>query len=162
MSSSRCWPYVEQQNIYNSVNFAANIYSSANLTVQATGISTLWCPSDARVSEKVPLPYPVFDIPAGNCNVRYTSYAGSAGVFYVHPSNYNDADVASIPFVTRQSNGVFYVDSSVKLAGLTDGTSNTMLFGERGHSLLAARRFRIGTGGSTATSATLCSRPFTR
>ena len=130
-------PYLEQQPIYNAVNFAANIYSSANLTVQATGVTTLWCPSDARVSDKVLLPYPVFDTPAGNCNVRYTSYAGSAGVFYVHPTNYNDADVASIPSVTRQCNGVFYVDSSVKLSGLTDGTSNTLLFGERGHSLLS-------------------------
>jgi prepilin-type processing-associated H-X9-DG protein len=50
---------------------------------------------------------------------------------------YNDADVASIPSVTRQCNGVFYVDSSVKFAGVTDGTSNTLLLGERGHSLLS-------------------------
>jgi prepilin-type N-terminal cleavage/methylation domain-containing protein/prepilin-type processing-associated H-X9-DG protein len=130
-------PFLEQQTIYNTVNFAANIYTSSNLTVQATGVSTLWCPSDASVYDKVALPQPVFDIPAGGCTVRYTSYAGSVGVFYVHPSGITDADVASVPSVTSQCNGVFYVDSSLKLSGLTDGTSNTLLFGERGHSLLS-------------------------
>ena len=36
-----------------------------------------------------------------------------------------------------QYNGVIYNDSATKLASITDGTSNTMLFGERAKSLMA-------------------------
>jgi prepilin-type N-terminal cleavage/methylation domain-containing protein len=78
-------PFMEQQPLFNAVNFAANIYFSANLTVQGTGLSTLWCPSDTRASDKVTLPYPLADMPSGMDVIHYTSYAGSAGVFYVHP-----------------------------------------------------------------------------
>jgi prepilin-type N-terminal cleavage/methylation domain-containing protein/prepilin-type processing-associated H-X9-DG protein len=130
-------PYLEQQNVFNSVNFPTNIYFSPNLTVHGTGVSTLWCPSDPRAGDATTLPYFVGDIPPGINVMRYTSYAGSAGVYYVHPTNYNDADVASIPTVTQQCNGMFYVGSAVKLSSLVDGTSNTMMFGEHGHSLLS-------------------------
>src|SRR5262249_31590635 len=36
-------PFVERQQVFNSINFHFNIFYSANLTVHAVATSTLWC-----------------------------------------------------------------------------------------------------------------------
>jgi prepilin-type N-terminal cleavage/methylation domain-containing protein len=128
---------LEQQAVFNAVNFSRNIYMSPNKTAQATGVSTLWCPSDPLVWEKKVPDYQFSDIPQGQNFVNYVSYGGSAGMFYLHPATYDAAGAASVPTLTAQCNGIFYVGSAVKIASITDGTSNTMMFGERGHSLLS-------------------------
>ena len=38
---------LEQQPLYNAVNFSINIQNAVNQTIYLTGLSTLWCPSDA-------------------------------------------------------------------------------------------------------------------
>lgn len=40
----------EQQQLFNSCNFSRNIYLAENQTVFKTGLSTLWCPSDGKIS----------------------------------------------------------------------------------------------------------------
>jgi prepilin-type N-terminal cleavage/methylation domain-containing protein len=127
----------EQQSLFNAANFSRNIYMSPNSTVQATGVNTLWCPSDPLVWERKVPSYQYSDIPLGQNWVNYVSYGASVGMFYLHPANYDDAAVASVPGLTAQCNGIFYVGSKVTISGITDGTSNTIMFGERGHSLLA-------------------------
>src|SRR5436305_4784576 len=129
----------EQQSLFNAANFSRNIYMSPNSTVQATGTSTLWCPSDHLAAQRKVPDYQYSDIPLGQNWVNYVSYGGSVGMFYLHPGSYDDAGVASVPSLTAQCNGIFYVGSTVRISGITDGTSNTMLFGERGHSLLAGQ-----------------------
>src|SRR5262249_23255308 len=37
--------------------------------------------------------------------------------------------------LTAQDNGIFFVNSNIGINAITDGTSNTMLIGERAHSL---------------------------
>jgi L-asparagine transporter-like permease len=39
----------EQQSMYNAMNFSRSICSAANSTVYATGLATLWCPSDGQI-----------------------------------------------------------------------------------------------------------------
>src|SRR5262249_55563701 len=107
---------LEQQSLFNSVNFSRNIYMSPNSTVHSTGLNTLWCPSDPLAWERKLPTYQYSDIPYGQNLVNYVSYAGSAGVFYVHPGTYNAAGVASVPTITAQCNGIFYVNSAVRLA----------------------------------------------
>jgi prepilin-type N-terminal cleavage/methylation domain-containing protein len=79
---------MEQMPLYNSVNFNTDIYYSQNSTVQSAMISTLWCPSDAAISQKQMPDYAFGDTPQGKNPVGLTSYGGSCGTFYVHPATY--------------------------------------------------------------------------
>src|SRR5262249_9206329 len=55
-----------------------------------------------------------------------SSYGGSAGT--------RSIDAGSPPaFPGISRDGIFFIDSDVSLADVTDGSSNTMLFGERYH-----------------------------
>src|SRR5262249_10067131 len=49
---------------------------------------------------------------------------------------YDDATFNSMPTLTAQDSGVFFANSAVNVAGITDGTSNTLLLSERAHGLL--------------------------
>ncbi len=64
---------LEQEPMYNSVNFSINMQHAANQTAYATGLSTLWCPSDATISRVVNAgPYEGLT----NWYARFTSYGG--------------------------------------------------------------------------------------
>jgi prepilin-type N-terminal cleavage/methylation domain-containing protein/prepilin-type processing-associated H-X9-DG protein len=138
-SSGGCFPpllqFMEQMPLYNATNFNLNIYTPANNTISATGLSMLWCPSDAKVSESKLLdPGYYLNDDHSCCNdgryrMNYTSYAGNTGTWF--PVLTSNATRLS------QVNGVFMAVSSVRLSAVTDGTSNTLAFGERAHSLLS-------------------------
>src|SRR5262249_16701256 len=57
----------------------------------------------------------------------FSSYAGNMGTF---PVNWQQSFLASNPAEFTQINGVVYGDSSVNMSMITDGTSNTFVFGE--------------------------------
>ena len=72
----------DQQPLYNAMNFSRSIYSAANSTVYATGLSPLWCPSDGQIIGKrgtSPVPASLYDLPA--LVYAFTSYAGCAGTW---------------------------------------------------------------------------------
>jgi prepilin-type N-terminal cleavage/methylation domain-containing protein/prepilin-type processing-associated H-X9-DG protein len=122
---------LEQQPLYNAVNFSRSIYASANYTIFGTGLDVLWCPSDPTIQKAVKY---VFLEPPLEATVHYTSYAGCTGVFNPEPWLYPD------PLNRRriaQMNGLFIVQSSIPLSDIKDGTSNTLLLSERAHGLLS-------------------------
>jgi prepilin-type N-terminal cleavage/methylation domain-containing protein/prepilin-type processing-associated H-X9-DG protein len=139
----RMLPFTEQSAMYNAVNFNNNYGSYTNVTISGVRLSMLTCPSD-QMNDPVPLRNtnsPSGTVPGWNFGVNnspdqppdsvyqqaFTSYAGSMGTW---PVNWQNSYAASSPGEFAQVNGVIYNDSSVTISMITDGTSNTFLFGE--------------------------------
>ena len=78
---------LDQQPLFNAVNFSRSIFASANATVVGTGLEVLWCPSDPSIQMEVE--YPFFEDPFKE-KVRFSSYAGCTGIWYADLSNYPD------------------------------------------------------------------------
>ena len=133
----RLLPYLEQRPLYDAMNFQVNIFTAINATVSATGIATLWCPSDSGTSDPQTVPDGDFYDP-GPFTMYYTSYAGNIGTWHMGWSpQYND-----------RLNGLFNADGAVRMASVTDGLSNTIAFGEHARAILApADQLWTSTGG---------------
>jgi prepilin-type N-terminal cleavage/methylation domain-containing protein/prepilin-type processing-associated H-X9-DG protein len=120
-------PYFEQDNLHNKWDYTDNrnnVAGGRNAT-QAQVVKILLCPSD-------PLPGPVEEV-ANSLTPSWawgfygmSSYGGNAGKRSV-----NTGGGPNYPRMTRD--GIFFIDSCVRFADVTDGTSNTLFFGERYH-----------------------------
>lgn len=97
-------PYIEQQNVYSIIDFTKPWDDAANLPACSTPIPTYLCPSDPQ--SQVPPPY------------RGNNYHGNEGSLLQRAES-------------TGANGTFYNNSSVRLADVTDGLSNTAAFSER-------------------------------
>ena len=133
---------MEQTNIFNAMNFSRNVYVAANQTVYQAGISTLWCPSDARISRLGSIGQ-YLDSP--NFQFRFTSYGGCSGTWDPEPAFYGAYTVPPATAAERQpqvaaiiasQNGIFVYQNANNIASVLDGTSNTMIFGERANGKL--------------------------
>jgi type II secretory pathway pseudopilin PulG len=105
-------PGIEQQNAYQQLNFNQPVQNAPAI---GTMIKVFLCPSDMVPPSAVPVPDGF-----GNavCLAAPTSYAACCG---------SDASDTTAP----TGNGVFYRNSRVRIADITDGTSSTILVGER-------------------------------
>jgi prepilin-type N-terminal cleavage/methylation domain-containing protein/prepilin-type processing-associated H-X9-DG protein len=130
--------FLEQQALYNATNFAWTDYDPYNITIAGVAISTLHCPSDTWSPTLISATTPnskfvenVSGLPPGSWYQQFTSYGANQGTFPgTFQWGYGQAQFAVY-------NGTIYNDSSVKIAAITDGTSNTILFGERAQTLFA-------------------------
>ena len=151
----RMLPYFEQSNMYNAVNFNLTSGNKENGTICGVQVSSLICPSD-NVSASVLISTNVvgkmgapgtswnnYDIPVNVFNQAFSSYAGNAGTFdFGYNNTYLNQTTGAAEFA--QYNGVIYNDSVVKIASITDGTSNTLLFGEHSHGKLLTYDWAYG------------------
>jgi prepilin-type N-terminal cleavage/methylation domain-containing protein/prepilin-type processing-associated H-X9-DG protein len=109
------FPYMEQQNLYNTLNLAQNQYSNLGTTASpgAQVVKGLICPSDL--------------LPNGGQVQGFSNY-------YFGMMSYGGiAGTVSTFYTAATKDGIFYVNSQTTIAAITDGTSNTMFFGERYH-----------------------------
>ena len=71
-------PQLEQQPLFNAVNFNMNMWNAPNFTIHGVAMGTLWCPSDYRVSDPRTLPDGSLQDP-GAVTMRYTSTPAMPG-----------------------------------------------------------------------------------
>jgi prepilin-type N-terminal cleavage/methylation domain-containing protein len=116
-------PYIDQGNLLNQLNLAGNEYANCNgpTSPGATVLPVLLCPSD-------PLPEFVSTYTTGGVTYYFgmNSYGCNGGT-RSWPYNYSSVS----PNLTND--GVMWLNSRVTLVQITDGTSNTLLYGERWH-----------------------------
>jgi prepilin-type processing-associated H-X9-DG protein/prepilin-type N-terminal cleavage/methylation domain-containing protein len=125
-------PYVEQDNVSRQLKFTSpNSFNHSNWNSQfnpgncdtpaspgAITIKAFLCPSDIGRQQTT------FDYSPSN--------TGPITPFYFGANSYGgNAGRASFPLTAMTQDGVFYLNSSVTLPAITDGTSNTLMFGER-------------------------------
>src|SRR5207247_1378399 len=84
--------------------------TNGNNPIMNNPVSVFQCPSDNRNLNK--------QFTDGNCVWVVSSYLGVSGT---------TGNPTAAPF----NDGIFYNNSKVKIAHITDGTSNTMMIGER-------------------------------
>jgi prepilin-type processing-associated H-X9-DG protein len=127
-------PYVEQDNLYKQWDFA-NLQNNTTSGRTATLIKTFICPSDQFQENPFNLPQNTGS--GNNYTGMYsaTSYAGNHGARNYHPT--------SGPIGPAQPNGIFFLtgpssapatnQTPIGINAVTDGTSNTLLLGEKYH-----------------------------
>jgi prepilin-type processing-associated H-X9-DG protein len=131
-------PFIEQGALYNAFNANIHYFTYQNLTVLATGVSTIWCPSDFLA----PTP---FTVPAGDdgsvpttSTTYHNSYFACSGT-WMSPGRYQDPSVANYGAFYSQANGVVFFYSRTTIAAITDGTSNTIAQSECAMNVMASR-----------------------
>ena len=108
-------PYMDQQPLYNLINFNGNYNDPSNVVPIATVIPAFLCPSDPNV----------MNIPAGWAGTDYRANQGT-GVLYGLPSTVPGASGFGEP----QPSGPFVPGSALNPAFVSDGLSNTAAFSE--------------------------------
>jgi len=107
----RIMPYLDQANFYNKIDLQQNWNSAVNAPiVSGSKVPIYVCPSDAKGGTARN---------ASGINLYCTNYAFNFGTWFVYD-----------PVTGEGGNGYFYPNSSIKLDGATDGTSNTLLASE--------------------------------
>jgi prepilin-type N-terminal cleavage/methylation domain-containing protein len=121
-------PSFEQQPLFNATNTDWNVMSDANTTVEAVQLATLMCPSDVGVDRRSEYDFSQVGLDPTwfyQGVVRYAncSYKASGGTWYRKTRD---------PVLQREANGPFLRDQVVMPAQVTDGLSQTILYGEGG------------------------------
>jgi prepilin-type N-terminal cleavage/methylation domain-containing protein/prepilin-type processing-associated H-X9-DG protein len=149
-------PYYEQGPLFNAYNSSVEAFGSANLTIDGTGVGTLWCPSDGSI-QGYRYVYPTGIYDSGPHPMCYSNYRGNWGYWTGGPdgSVQTTDDTPHRLASLQQFNGVIVPNGyggvgeiaiptrkgvdrpPMRIAGVIDGTSNTAAFSEIAHGLLS-------------------------
>jgi prepilin-type N-terminal cleavage/methylation domain-containing protein/prepilin-type processing-associated H-X9-DG protein len=120
--SSFIYPYLEQNAMYNAINYERPYNSFSNQTAFNYKVSSLLCPDDSGAFQ--------FDAALLLVTTTQSSYAAVAGLTEVLVYSYRpptNADRCG----ALDNEGVFGVNNATRIAAVTDGTSNTVMVGEK-------------------------------
>lgn len=115
-------PQIDQTPLYNKIDFNMQVVGASNLAPRATVIPAFRCPSDVGP--------PTWVMPSSGtttplATVAAASYSGVFGKDEVELCN------GLAPGVPCLSNGLFFLNSKIRFADVTDGLSTTLMLGER-------------------------------
>jgi prepilin-type N-terminal cleavage/methylation domain-containing protein/prepilin-type processing-associated H-X9-DG protein len=123
-------PFLEQDNLYRQIKFDLPVSDPANAAARRTPVATFLCPSDAgfrvvNVTTCGSPPQPA-NTPKPLADGAMSSYVGCLG-----GGDGNNPDPLFGCYEYQPFNGVFHRNSKVRVADITDGTSQTIGIGER-------------------------------
>jgi prepilin-type N-terminal cleavage/methylation domain-containing protein len=108
-------PYLEQDNLYNQINFKLDVGDPANAIIRTTPLKSFICPSD--------ITNPIFTVTDGGSN----SWDMAQGSYVACNGNDGVDD-----FTTPPHTGAFMrAIKGFRVADITDGLSNTLFVGDR-------------------------------
>ncbi len=120
--SAQLLPYVDQGPLFSQIDLTKNI-SATYATAIAQPLSIFQCPSDFNLPNS---------FSAGILTVSPSSYSACCGSDAVDVSNPGPNPAAgSYSAATTNQGGVFYLNSTTSIDSITDGSSQTVLIGER-------------------------------
>ena len=147
-------PFLEQQTLYNAINFSLDIRSPSNSTAVVTSLTVFQCPSDGYNPQPCILYDNTFTNPI--ITVAHSNYAAVCGweecfmnaggnpqPFYLNNNDPNDSPITAgdpTDGITGMGVacgfgpagiGIFWRNSNTRIASVTDGLSNTLAIGER-------------------------------
>jgi prepilin-type N-terminal cleavage/methylation domain-containing protein/prepilin-type processing-associated H-X9-DG protein len=129
-------PFVEQDNLqknWNYTNYNANLMNPTNPNgPSGQVVKTFLCPSSIVAQNPTA-------VVSGN-TYGLNSYGGVAGRIshsaFISSGPRQPAAPSPLDYniqIVMTRDGLFYINSRTTISGITDGTSNTLMFGERQH-----------------------------
>jgi prepilin-type N-terminal cleavage/methylation domain-containing protein/prepilin-type processing-associated H-X9-DG protein len=119
-------PYLDQQPLYDKLNFTYAALGITGYDTQYANCQNLAAPGAQVVK--------VFICPADTNLNPVCTYVDSGTTYYLGANSYGgNAGSVAYDWYSMTQDGIYYINSSVRVDDISDGSSNTISFGEKFH-----------------------------
>jgi len=126
-------PYIEHSDLYDRYDQTINWYDAGNLPLTSTRVPTFTCPSTQEPGRRDAAP----ELSPWTATVAITDYSPTIGV---------DIRLKNLNLVDEAGTGILIKNGEPRLADVTDGLSNTILYAESAGRPYVYRKGRLKYG----------------